>query len=87
MRALLLAATLAASTALAQAPSPAPENKDATRKEQQWAANPVGSDGLFYFIVNQKDPANGVLADKTGHVSLRVGSATLGQDKNWMFYR
>jgi hypothetical protein len=35
VRALLLAATLAASTALAQAPSPAPESKDAARKEQR----------------------------------------------------
>jgi hypothetical protein len=60
---------------------------DASRKEQQWAANAIGSDGLFYFVVNQKDPATGVRAHSVGHVSLRVGSATLGDDKNWMFYR
>lgn len=60
---------------------------NASRLEQQWVANRIGTDGLFYFVVNQKDPANGVLSDRTGHVSLRVGSSTLGQQTNWMFYR
>ncbi len=63
---------------------------NAARAQQRWVASPVDNSGLYYFIINQSDPANGVLTKITGSVpplTLRVGATTLGNQRHWLFYR
>lgn len=60
---------------------------NAARAQQRWQASAVDTSGLYYFIINQSDPANGVLTKATASLTLRVGATTLGNQRHWLFYR
>jgi hypothetical protein len=57
---------------------------------QRWATTVNGDDGMGHFVINQSNPAAGILGKVTGSVppfNLRVGSSSLGVLRKWMFYR